>query len=307
MSQSYCGPAQPLHYAPPGMPRQPRCFAPGLIHHVLARGNRREAIFFSSADFLAYLARLRRYCIQWETGLLAYCLMPNHVHLLIRQGPISLDKFMQGVQQSYTLHFNRSYETTGHVFQGRYKALWCHEERYLATLVRYIHLNPVRAGLVTAPEAYPYSSHRAYLRGRTSQLVDPAPVLRILGGPAAYRAFLGAATEPGARDGEPEPPSAWAPGQSIPAARVPPTRNAGTVADELARKFQVDLERLRSPDRSWAVCRARSLVAYALVRRLGYPVTTAAQVLDRQAHAVSMMLSRLTRNGAAQECIDCEA
>jgi REP element-mobilizing transposase RayT len=268
---------------------------------VLARGNRRETIFFSSADFRAYLTRLRRYCTQWEMELLAYCLMPNHVHLLIRQGPISLDKFMQGVQQSYTQHFNRTYEATGHVFQGRYKALLCHEERYLATLVRYIHLNPVRASLVTAPEAYPFSSHRAYLRGRTSQLVNPVPVLQILGGPGAYRALIGVAAEAGGRDAQPEPPPGVGPTDPVPATRVPPTADIAIVADELARQFKADLERLRGPDRSWTVSRARSLVAFALVRRLGYPVTAAAKVLDRQAHAVSMMLSRLSQQNTTLE------
>jgi putative transposase len=172
------------------MARRPRVFASGLVYHVVARGNRRQAVFLESRDYRIYLDRLARYIRRFEAAVRAYCLMPNHVHILIQAGPPPLAKAMQAVQQSYTQYFNRTYAAVGHVFQGRYKAFICQRDPYLVALIRYIHLNPVRAGLVTRAEDYPYSSHVLYLRSRTTALVDPAPVLRFLGGAAGYRKLM---------------------------------------------------------------------------------------------------------------------
>jgi putative transposase len=277
------------------MARHPRIFAPGLVHHVIARGNRRSEIFLSSRDFLAYLARLRRYGLQRQIVVLAYCLMPNHVHLLIQQAALSPDKFMQGIQQSYTHYFNRTYQTVGHVFQGRYKAFLCQDERYLTTVVRYIHLNPVRAGIVVDPKAYPYCSHGAYLRGRRTNLVDPRFALEVLGGPAAYRELMSYAGETvqDQLESEPEPASARA--KRLPALTPGPTHTAAAAAEKLARCLQIDATRLRSADRGHDVCRARSLVAYVLVRQLGYSVVSVAAALGRDANAVSVILFRWAR------------
>jgi putative transposase len=129
------------------MARRPRLFAPGLLYHVIARGNQRRETFMDEEDYRAYLHRLAVYRARHAVTLLAYCLMPNHVHLLARTGDVPLAKFMQGLQQSYTQWFNRVHGKVGHVFQGRYRAIVCDSETYLPTLVRYIHLNPVRAGL----------------------------------------------------------------------------------------------------------------------------------------------------------------
>src|SRR6266849_7967662 len=145
------------------MARRPRLFAPGLLYHVIARGNQRQPTFLTDADYEAYLARLARYRKRYGVFLYAYCLMPNHVHLLAETPEAPLSRFMQGLQQSYTQRFNRVYGTVGHLFQGRYKAIVCDRDEYLMALIRYIHLHPVRAGLVEDPDAYPYSGHRAYL------------------------------------------------------------------------------------------------------------------------------------------------
>lgn len=95
------------------MSRRPRLFGPGLLYHVIARGNQRQQTFFEEADYGAYLRRLALYRERHGVSLLAYCLMPNHVHLLVRTGDTPLSKFMQGVQQSYTLRFNRVYKKSG--------------------------------------------------------------------------------------------------------------------------------------------------------------------------------------------------
>ena len=157
------------------MARRPRVLAPGLLYHVIARGNRRQPTFLTACDYRAYLTRLTPYRKRYGVYLYAYCLMPNHVHLLAQTAEAPLSKFMQGVQQSYTQRFNRVHGESGHLFQGRYKAIVCDRDEYLATLVRYIHLNPVRAGLVDDLDGYPYSGHRAYLTGDGMELVDAGP------------------------------------------------------------------------------------------------------------------------------------
>ncbi len=125
------------------MARRPRLFAPGLLYHVMVRGNQRQKTFLKEQDYQVYLERVAKYRKRCDAVLYAYCLMPNHVHLLLETSREPLAKFMQGLQQSYTQYFNRTHHKVGHLFQGRYKALVCEKERYLLALIRYIHLNPV--------------------------------------------------------------------------------------------------------------------------------------------------------------------
>jgi len=95
------------------MARRPRVFAPGLLYHVIVRGNQRRKTFRFDDDYKAYLDRLEKYRVKCHVRIYAYCLMPNHVHLLVETGSTPLAKFMQGLQQSYTQHFNRSYRKVG--------------------------------------------------------------------------------------------------------------------------------------------------------------------------------------------------
>jgi putative transposase len=124
------------------MARKPRLFAPGILYHVIVRGNQRQRTFLSPANYQTYLEKLTQYRRQHEVTIFAYCLMPNHVHLLLECGKTPLGKFMQGLQQSYTQYYNRKYKKVGHLFQGRYKAILCQKDAYLLELIRYIHLNP---------------------------------------------------------------------------------------------------------------------------------------------------------------------
>src|ERR1043166_7123739 len=104
------------------MARRTRIFASGLLYHVIVRGNQRRMTFRSDDDYKAYLDRLEKYRAKFHVRIYAYCLMPNHVHLLLETGATPLAKFMQGLQQSYTQYFNRRYHKVGHLFQGRYQA-----------------------------------------------------------------------------------------------------------------------------------------------------------------------------------------
>lgn len=146
------------------MARPLRIEYPGAVYHVLTRGNNRQAIFRDDADRRVYLAKLRQYCAEKEVELLCYCLLPNHVHLLVETPQGNLSKLMQAFQTSYTRYFNRRHGRTGHVFEQRYKAFLVDRDSYLLQVSRYIHLNPVAAKLVRRPRAYRWSSYPAYLK-----------------------------------------------------------------------------------------------------------------------------------------------
>jgi REP element-mobilizing transposase RayT len=178
--------------------RLPRIEYSGALYHVLARGNQRRDVFHDDADRAKYLGKLAAYKQRHRFVLYAYVLMTNHVHLLIETRDVSLAKIMQGIHQSYTQYYNRRYQTVGHVFQGRYKAVVCARDSYLLELVRYIHLNPVRAKLVADPADYRWSTHRSYIGMEAESSVDTQPVLaqfadRPSEARRRYRAFVGAA------------------------------------------------------------------------------------------------------------------
>lgn len=141
----------------------------GALYHVTSRGNARQAIYLSDADHGAFLTLLSRVIDRTGWILHAYCLMPNHFHLLLETPCANLSDGMRQLNGSYTQLFNRRHNRVGHLFQGRYKALLVEKASYLMELIRYVVLNPVRAGLVKAPWEWKWSSYRA-TAGRT-----PAP------------------------------------------------------------------------------------------------------------------------------------
>ncbi|AGL03555.1 transposase [Desulfoscipio gibsoniae] len=144
------------------MPRQPRLHLPGAFYHVMARGNRKQYIFKEKEDYITYLRLMRHYSQRYNVEVHGYALMPNHVHMLLKMGETPLAKFMQGLQQTYTQYFNKEQQLVGHVFQGRYKSIYVDTDEYLLDLIRYIHLNPVKAGLVDEPTKYTWSSCKSY-------------------------------------------------------------------------------------------------------------------------------------------------
>ncbi len=284
------------------MARRPRLFAPGLLYHVMVRGNQRQKTFLKEQDYQVYLERVAKYRKRCDAVLYAYCLMPNHVHLLLETSREPLAKFMQGLQQSYTQYFNRTHHKVGHLFQGRYKAIVCEKERYLLALIRYIHLNPVRAKLVAKPEGYPYSGHRMYLTGEATEVLDPAWGLALFDGRAAYRRFVLEGLAEGHREEYYEVADQRFLGTEDFGKRMQAegkgeqkhrTKEAlKSVLGALAAHVNVDPEVLRSADRGWTVARLRTLVAYVLVRRYGFGVNEVAAYLGRDAATVSALLSR---------------
>ncbi len=161
------------------MARKPRISYPGALHHVIVRGNHKEEIFLYDRDRKRFIDLLEEYHERYLFKCYAYSLMPNHIHLLIEEADIPLSRIMQGIDQSYTQYFNTKYEKAGHLFQGRYKAILVDKERYLLVVVRYIHLNPVRALIVLKPEDYAWSSHNIYLSNKESSFIDKEFVLSL--------------------------------------------------------------------------------------------------------------------------------
>ncbi|HEB12539.1 MAG TPA: transposase [Actinobacteria bacterium] len=150
------------------MPRLPRLDAPGLTQHVIGRGIEKRPIFCDDQDKLAFMDRLGDLLIETNTRCYAWCLMGNHFHLLVKTGSVSLGKLMNRLLGGHSSYFNRRHNRVGHLFQNRYKSIVCQEEVYLITLVRYIHLNPLRANTVRDLKdlvLFPYSGHR-YLMGK---------------------------------------------------------------------------------------------------------------------------------------------
>ena len=177
------------------MARKPRIEFAGAFYHVLTRGNQKQEIFRDKQDFRKYLQILGDYKSRYPFLLYGYVLMPNHVHLLIETGRTPLSKILQGINQRYTMFFNWKYETVGHLFQGRYKAILCNKEEYLLNLIKYVHTNPVRAGLVEQADEYPWSSHRFFLKPQTKEVVDTNAALRLFSedlrqGERVYREFM---------------------------------------------------------------------------------------------------------------------
>ena len=286
------------------MARRPRVFAPGLLYHVIVRGNQRRKTFRSDDDYKAYLNRLEKYRAQCRVRIYAYCLMPNHVHLLVESGSTPLAKFMQGLQQSYTQYFNRRYRKVGHLFQGRYKAIICAREKYLMALIRYIHLNPVRAKLATRPERYQYSGHNSYMTNGTAKIVEVTPILKMLGGKKGYERFVlegigenhneeyyavadqrflgeeGFGEEIGGDGEEHDERKAKKPIE--------------TAFKEVARRVQTTPELLRGKDRRWDISTKRAEAVALLVRDYDYTVSEVAKYLGRDQANISTMLSRLS-------------
>jgi len=177
------------------MPRRQVEFRAGHYYHLYNRGNNRQAIFFERENYLFFLRQMRKYFLPESVEIIAYCLMPNHYHLLVYLKVDDLVSIMQPFTLSYTKAINQRYARTGTLFQGRFKAILVDRDDYLVHLSRYIHLNPVMAGLIRMPEDWEFSSYRDYIGLRRGTLPVPAIVLSQFPSPEAYQAFVNAYRE----------------------------------------------------------------------------------------------------------------
>ncbi len=166
------------------MPRQPRLDIPGALHHIMVRGINKTDIFVDDRDRVNFLQRLGENITETNSSVYAWVLMSNHVHILFKSGKKGISTVMRKLLTWYAIYFNRRHNRSGHLFENRYKSILCEEDRYLLALIRYIHLNPIRSGIVKDIEAlnnYPWSGHSAVMGKIKCQWMDTEYVLAQFG------------------------------------------------------------------------------------------------------------------------------
>lgn len=178
------------------MPRPPRIIADGATCHVLARGNNGQAVFHEDADYQRYLQLVSTHTGEHQIKVYHFALMPNHVHLVLEvaRGE-TLSQAMHAINLTYALFYKRRYQYRGHLWQGRFKSLLIDQDRYLMACGRYVELNPLRAGLVSDPADYAWTSYRTYAHGLDNPLIALNPLYDTLGATARerqerYRQFI---------------------------------------------------------------------------------------------------------------------
>jgi putative transposase len=162
------------------MPRHARLDTTGALHHIMVRGINKGALFQDDLDRTKFRDRLGTCIVETRCSVYAWVLMDNHVHLLVRSGAKGVSTLMRKLLTWYAVYYNRRHHRSGHLFENRYKSVLCQEDQYFLALVRYIHLNPVRAGMVTQPRelaTYPWSGHAALAGKERYTWMDTAHVL----------------------------------------------------------------------------------------------------------------------------------
>ena len=283
------------------MPRHPRIHAPGLLYHLMARGNNGQKIFRGEADYRFFVEGLGRTRENHPFRLYAFCLMPNHFHLLAEVGEAPTARIMQALLTAYSREFNRRHDHRGHVFQGRYKAIVCDKESYLLELTRYIHLNPVRARLVKRPEDWPWSGHRCYLGTVLDPLIDAGPVMGLLQSPKRYADFV---RQGRGADYVPE----WHPGEGSPylgderfvrqlgtPLRDRPAegrRSLDALCRSVAREGRLEVGVLRRAGRSAAIVVQRDRFIVRAVAEEGYRAAEVAHYLGCDASNITRAMQK---------------
>jgi REP element-mobilizing transposase RayT len=179
------------------MPPRTTSFAAGNYYHLYNRGAGRQDIFLETDNYHFVLRKIKKYAAQFEITVIAYCLMPNHYHLLVRQNadtPAGL--LPQHVCNSYTKAYNQRYQRSGTLFEGRYEAILIQQESHLLHLCRYIHLNPVKAGLVAHPAAWDYSNYLEWIDQRPGTIIDRHFVQAYFPQPPQYINFVAQSPTP---------------------------------------------------------------------------------------------------------------
>lgn len=283
------------------MARKPRVHVPGGFYHVILRGNGGQPIFFGEADRGQLGSLITDGTRRFGYRVHGYCWMPNHAHLVVQVARIGLSVIVQNLAFRYTRWVNRRQRRRGHLFQGRYQAILVDADSYLLELVRYVHLNPVRARLVTDPAAYPHSSHRAYLGRANVPWLHREWVLGLFADTEAaarhrYRRFIEAGVAEGHRAefyrGEMDSrilgddrfvESVERQGRKDSPRRIPLERIVAAGADVAAIAY----DRLCSASRDRESARARALLAYLVVTHGLATLTALSRIVHRDVATLS--------------------
>ncbi len=188
------------------MPRRARVSLPNIPHHIIQRGNNRQACFYAEEDYQLFLEWLGKYSSEYDCSVHTYVLMTNHVHLLLTpHTDDALGQMMKRLGQRYVQYINRSYKRSGTLWEGRFRSCLTQDEEYLLSCYRYIELNPVRAGMVEHPADYPWSSYAANGMGVANEVITPHRLFKNLGHndterQSAYRELFRYQLDPGVID-----------------------------------------------------------------------------------------------------------
>lgn len=299
------------------MARRPRVHAPGAFYHVILRGNWGADIFHSSRDRRRFEELLAEGLGRFGHAIDAYCWMTNHVHLAVQVGTVPLSRIIQNLAFRHACWINKRQGRVGHLFQGRYRAILVDADRYLLALVRYIHLNPVRAGLVRAPERYPWSSHRAYLGRESAAWLRTSFVLGFFGRGLAesrrrYAAFMRAPTEETPGTGPASGagmPAAWG-DELSPAIAGPSDAHAARgpgierIVTEVTRALGVSESRLLSPSRERTFARARQVIAYLALSTGSATLAEVSRRIQRDPATVCIGVRRFEEHHRGDEAMN---
>lgn len=307
------------------MTRPPRIFFEGAVYHVYNRLARGERVFDDRREAEAFCGILRDVVERDDLTVFAWCLMPNHYHLAIRVGMVSLDRPMRSLQQRITQRVNLRRKVAGPLWQGRYRAKLVQHQRYLDQLLAYIHLNPLASGVVTDPAEYPWSGHREVLGRVTDPIVDVDEVLALFAKSrrAARVAYIKQlkggvearwiGEEPGRlpwwRIGRPVAGDHDDPEIAVRAKRRtkpggPGSRPHVSVSEYLAHgsvALGVTMEELRNRQRSHALVRSRELLALVGVERYRLPVVEIASEMAKAPDTVTKLIARATQRRRENE------
>jgi putative transposase len=289
------------------MARKPRIHYSGAFYHVILRGNGGQDIFNSETARSRFYLLIQEGIERYGHRIHAFCLMTNHVHLLIEVGIVPLSRIMQNLSFRYTRYVNAVDKRTGHLFQGRYKGLLIDKDSYLLELTRYIHCNPIRAGLVTDPGKYRWSSHKAYLGQESIPWLTTESVLSQFAGQAKkalslYLQFVEAGVrEPHRRDfhaGSHEGRilgddvfSEKALAQSDEEANCP--ISLAGVIEATCSIYNLKEVALVGPGKKQPAAEARAVAAYLVQEREGLSLTELGIFLRRDIAALSRAAGRL--------------
>lgn len=288
------------------MPRPPRIFIPRGYYHVVLRGNHQEPLFGAPDDRSALDSIVAGAIQQHAATVHGYCWMTNHLHAIVQISDRPLGELMQSIAMRYSRYRHKTLSTTGHLFERRYRAKVIDVDAYFLTALRYVHMNPVAAGIVDHPADYPWSSHRAFLGMRIVPWLTVDFGLRMFDADIAkareaYAEFIGAYVPSDGEDLEgeftdaPEKPSNWE-DPSANTARSP-VRRANTLTleqllDALCSEYGVSAELLSSRTKSHRVTAIRAAFATQAIDLHGATVAEVARFLQRDAGSLSRLIRR---------------
>jgi REP element-mobilizing transposase RayT len=288
------------------MARPARLHVEGGVYHVILRGNGGQNIFFSIADRRFFYGLIEEGCRRFGYRVHGFCLMRNHVHLIVEVGTTPLSRPMQNLCFRYGRWINRREGRAGHVFQDRFRAVLVEADSYLLELVRYVHLNPVRAALVAAAEDYPWSGHRAYLGLETLPWLTTDRVLntfnrREASARAHYRAFVRGGSAAGRRDefhqGTDDSrvlgSARFLEAVLGPPARPGPAPSLETLVDRVCARYGLGADELAGPGRRRLCSEARGVIGHLARGSAAASLSEVARRFNRDLTTMSRAVRRV--------------